>query len=40
MIVVEVHRPVMVMVYHRYWYRTKHWYWNLSYDRLINWYRL
>jgi hypothetical protein len=40
MIVVEVHRPVMVMVYHGYWYRTKHWYWNLSYDRLINWYRL
>jgi hypothetical protein len=26
MMVVKMHRPVMVMVHHRYWYRTNHWY--------------
>ena len=40
MVVVKVHRPVMVMVYHRYWYRTNNWYWDLSYNRLIDWHGL
>ena len=39
-IMVKVDGPVMVMVYDGYWYWTKHRYRDLSYDRLIDRYRL